>query len=90
MLMGGLCVTVRILAMLLSRRSVYFRLVMLTHVVMMCSLKVVMGRCVMMSGSSVVVLAGSVFLFRHVVALLNKSSVSARSELPALNPLRLA
>jgi hypothetical protein len=65
MLMGGLAVTIRILAMLLSRRSVYFRLVMLTNIVMMCRFNVMMGGCVMMSGSSVMMLAGRVFLFRH-------------------------
>jgi ubiquitin C-terminal hydrolase len=65
MLMGGLRVTVRILAMVLSRRSVNFRLVMLTNIVMMCRFKVVMGCCMMMCGSSVMMLAGRVFLFRH-------------------------
>ena len=58
MLMGGLGVTVRILAMVLSRHSVFLCLVMFTLVVMMCRFKVVMGRCVMM-------LAGRVLLFRH-------------------------
>jgi hypothetical protein len=70
-------VLVGMLAMLLSRRSVYFRLVMLTNIVMMCRFKVVMGRCLMMSGSSVMVLAGSVLLFfrhlnRHANVLLKK------------------
>jgi hypothetical protein len=63
--MGGLGVTVRILAMVLSRHSVFLCLVMFTLVVMMCRFKVVMGRCVMMSGSSVMMLAGRVLLFRH-------------------------
>jgi hypothetical protein len=77
MLMGGLAVTIRILAMLLSRRSVYFRLVMLTNIVMMCRFKVMMGGCLMVCGSSVMVLAGSVLLFFrhlncHVNTLLNK------------------
>jgi len=54
------------LAMFESRHSVCFRLFMLARVVMMCRLQVVMGRCVMMSGSSVMMLAGRVFLFRHV------------------------
>jgi hypothetical protein len=77
MLVGGLGELVSMFAVLLSRRSVYFRLFMLANVVMMCRFKVVMSRCVMMSGSSVMVLAGSVFLFfrhlnRHVNILLNK------------------
>jgi hypothetical protein len=66
MLLGGFGVLMAMLAMFVSRRSVGFRLVMLAHVVMMCRLKVVMGGCVMMSGSSVMVLAGRVLLFRHV------------------------
>ena len=65
------------LAMLVSRHSVHFCLRMFTHVVMMCCLKVVMGRCVMVSGSSVMVLTGSVLLFfrhlnRHSNVLLQK------------------
>jgi hypothetical protein len=77
MLVGGFGVLVSKLAMLLSRRSVYFRLVMLTNIVMMCRFKVMMGGCLMMCGSSVVVLAGSVLIFfrhlnRHVNILLNK------------------
>jgi hypothetical protein len=92
MLMGGLRVLFGMLTMLLSRHSMCFRFVVLAHVVMMCRLKVVMGRCVMMSGSSVMVLAGSVLLFfrhlnRHVNVLLNKS-VSALSNVPVVNPLR--
>ena len=77
MLMGDLCVLVAMLAVLLSRRSMYFRLVMLTTVVMMCRFKVMMGGCLMVCGSSVMVLAGSVLLFfrhlnRHVNVLLHK------------------
>jgi hypothetical protein len=71
MLVGGFGVLVGKLAMFVSRHSVLLRIVMLTHVVMMCRLKVVMGRYGMMSGSSVMMLAGWVFLFRHVVVLLN-------------------
>jgi hypothetical protein len=67
MLMGGLCVLFGMLTMLLSRRSVNCRLVMLTNIVMMSRFKVVMGGCVMMSRSSVMVLTGSVLLFfRHL------------------------
>ena len=77
MLMGGLCVLFGMLTMLLSRRSVNFRLVMLTNIVMMRRLKVMMGGCVMVCGSSVMVLASSVLLFfrhlnRHVNVLLKK------------------
>jgi hypothetical protein len=77
MLVGGFGVLVSKLAMLLSRRSVYFRLVMLTNIVMMCRFKVMMGGCLMVCGSSVMVLAGSVLLFFrhlncHVNTLLNK------------------
>jgi hypothetical protein len=77
MLMGGLRVLFGMLTMLLSRRSVNFRLVMLTNIVMMCRFKVVMGGCLMVCGSSVMVLTGSVLLFfrhlnRHVNVLLNK------------------
>jgi hypothetical protein len=77
MLVGGLRVLVGMLTMLFSRRSVYFRLFMLTNIVMMCRFKVVMGGCLMMCGSSVMVLAGSVLLFfrhlnRHVYVLLQK------------------
>jgi hypothetical protein len=66
MLVGGFCVLMGMLAMLVSRNSMCFRIVMLAHVVMMCRLQVVMGRCMMMCGSSVMVLAGRVLLFRHV------------------------
>ena len=67
MLMSGLCVLVAMLAMLLSRHSVYFCLVMVAHVVMVRRFKVVMGRCVMMSGSSVMMLTSCVLLFlRHL------------------------
>jgi hypothetical protein len=66
MLVGGFGVLMAVLAMFVSRHSMCFRLVMLTHIVVMCRLQVVMGRCVMMSGSSVMMLAGRVFLFRHV------------------------
>ena len=50
---------------------------MLTNIVMMCRFKVMMGGCLMVCGSSVMVLAGSVLLFfrhlnRHVNILLNK------------------
>jgi hypothetical protein len=74
---GGFGVLMGMLAMLLSRCSVYFRLVMLTNIVMMCRFKVMMGGCLMVCGSSVMVLAGSVLLFfrhlnRHVNILLNK------------------
>ena len=77
MLIGGLGELFGMLAMLLSRRSVYFRLVMLTNIVMMCRFKVMMGGCLMVCGSSVVLLAGRVLLFfrhlnRHVNLLLNK------------------
>jgi hypothetical protein len=89
MLVGGFGVLMGMLAMFGSRHGVCFRIVVLALVMMMCRLKMMVGRCVMMSGSSVMMLAGRVFLFRHVVTLLNKSSVSARSELLALNPLRL-
>ena len=58
---------VGMLAMLLSRRSVYFCLVMLTNIVVMCRFKVVMGGCLMVCGSSVMMLTGSVLLFfRHL------------------------
>jgi hypothetical protein len=67
MLVGGLCVLVGVLAMLLSRRSMYFRLLMLTNIVMMRRFKVVMGGCRMVRRSSVMVLTGSVLLFfRHL------------------------
>ena len=77
MLMGGLRVLFGVLAMLVGSRSVYFRLVMLTNVVMMCRLKMMMGGCLMMCGSSVMVLTRSVLLFfrhlnRHVNVLLQK------------------
>jgi hypothetical protein len=65
MLVGGFGVLVGILTMFESRRSVYFRLVMLTNIVMMCRFNVMMGGCVMMSGSSVMMLASRVFLLRH-------------------------
>jgi hypothetical protein len=76
-LIGGLGELFGMLAMLLCRRSVYFRLVMLANVVMMCRLKVMMGGYLMVCGSSVVLLAGRVLLFfrhlnRHVNLLLNK------------------
>jgi hypothetical protein len=64
---GGFGVLVTMLAMFLSCRSVMFRLVVLAHIVMMCRLKVMVGCCVMMSSRSVMMLAGRVFLFRHVV-----------------------
>jgi hypothetical protein len=94
MLMGGLGVLFGVLAMFLSRCSVYFRLFMLTNIVMMCRFKVVMGGCLMVCGSIVMVLTGSVLLFfrhlnRHSTVLLNKS-VAARSNVPVVNPLRLA
>ncbi len=65
-----------------------------TNIVMMCRFKVVMSGRMMMSGSSVMVLASSVLLFfrhlsRHVNPLLKKS-VSARNDAPVVNPLRLA
>jgi hypothetical protein len=94
MLVGGLGELVSMFAVLLSRRSVYFRLFMLANVVMMCRFKVVMSRCVMMSGSSVMVLAGSVFLFfrhlnRHVNILLSKNDpFRHEARRPDLNPLR--
>jgi hypothetical protein len=67
MLMGDLSVLFGVLAMLVSSRSMYFRLVMLTNVVVMCRLKMVMGGCLMMSGSSVMVLTRSVLhFFRHL------------------------
>jgi hypothetical protein len=77
MLMGGLRVLFGVLAMLLSRCSVYFRLFMLTNVVMVCRFKVMMGGCLMVCGSSMMVLTGSVLLFfrhlnRHVNVLLQK------------------
>jgi hypothetical protein len=65
MLVGGLGELVSMFAVLLSRRSVYFRLVMLTNIVMMCRFKVMMGGCLMVYGSSMMVLAGRVFLLRH-------------------------
>jgi hypothetical protein len=94
MLMGGFGVLMGMLTMLLSRRSVYFRFVMLINIVMMCRLKVVMSGCMMMSGSSVMMLAGSVLLlFRHLNRhsnVLLKKSVAARSNVPVVNPLRSA
>ena len=79
--MGGLRVFVGMLTVLLSRHSVYFRLVMLTNIVMMCRFKVVMGGCLMMCGSIVMVFASSVLLFfRHVGRHVNV--------LPKKNPLR--
>ena len=71
MLVGDLGVLIGMLAMFMGGRSVRFRLVMLTLVVMMGRLMVVMGRRVMMSGSRVMMLAGRVLLFRHLVTLLN-------------------
>ena len=56
MLVSDLCMLVGVLAVLVSRRSMYFRLVMLTLVVMVGRFKVVMGCCVVVSGSSVVML----------------------------------
>lgn len=75
--MGDLRVLFGVLAMLVGSRSVYFRLVMLTNVVVMCRLKMMMSGCMMMSRSSVMVLAGSMLLFfrhlnRHVNVLLQK------------------
>ena len=44
---------------------------MLANVVMMCRFKVVMGGCMMVCGSGVMVFAGCVFLFfRHLIVLL--------------------
>ena len=57
MLMGGLRVLVGMLAMLFSRCSVYFRLLMLTNLVMMCRFKVLMGGCLMVGGSVVMMLS---------------------------------
>ena len=71
MLVSGFGVLMRMLTVFVSRHGVCFRIVMLTHVVMVCRLKVVMGCCVMMSGSSVMMLAGSMLLFRHVETLLS-------------------
>ncbi len=56
MLMGRLCVLVGMLAVLLRRHGMDFRLFMLTYVVMMGGLKVVMCCCLMMCCSSVMVL----------------------------------
>jgi hypothetical protein len=77
MLMGGLCVLVGVVAMLLRRRSVYFRLFMLTNLVMVCRFEMMMGGCRMVCGGSVMVLTCSVLLFfrhlnRHVNVLLKK------------------
>jgi hypothetical protein len=92
MLMSRLRVLFGVLAMLLSRCSVYFRFVMLTNVVMMCRFKVMMGGCLMVCGSSVMMFTGSVLLFfrhlnRHTNILLNKA-VSVRSKMPVLSPQR--
>jgi hypothetical protein len=94
MLVGSLGVLMGMLAMFVSRRSVYFRLVMLTDIVMMCRFKVMMGGCLMVRSSSVMVLAGSVFLFfrhlnRHVNILLSKNDpFRHEARRPDLNPLR--
>jgi hypothetical protein len=78
MLVGGFGVLMGMLAMFVSRHSVCFGIVMLAHIVMMCRFKVVMGGCLMVCGSSVMVLTGTVFLFfrhldRHVNVPLNPS-----------------
>jgi hypothetical protein len=57
MLVGRFCVLVGMLAMFMRRRSMRLRLVMLTHVVMMCGLQVMMGGSVMVRSSIVVMLA---------------------------------
>ena len=88
MLVSDLCMLVGVLAVLVSRRSMDFRLIMLTLVVMMGRLKVVMGCGAMVSGSSVVMLARSVFLLGHLVNSPNESVVSARGDAPVVNPLR--
>ncbi len=77
MLMGGLCVLVGVVAMLLRRRSMYFRLFMLTNLVMVCRFKMMMRGCRMVCSGSMMVLACSVLLFfrhlnRHVNVLLKK------------------
>ena len=77
MLVGGFGVLMGMLAVFVSRRSVHLRLVMLTNIVMMCRFKVVMSGCLMVCGSRVMVLTGSVLLFfrylsRHTNVLLNK------------------
>jgi len=67
MLMSRLRMLFGMLAMFVGSRSVYFRLVMLTNVVVMCRLKMMMGGCMMMSRSSMMVLTRSVLLvFRHL------------------------
>jgi hypothetical protein len=72
MLVGGLCVLVGMVAMLLRRRSMYFRLLMLTNVVMVRCFKMMMGGRRMVCGSSMVVLTCSVLLFvRHLSQHLN-------------------
>ena len=65
MLVGGLGVLSRILAMLMGRHCVGFRLFVLALVVMVRRLMVVMGRSLMMSGGRVMMLAGRVLHFRH-------------------------
>ena len=77
MLVCGFGVLVGMLTVFVGRHGVYFRLVMLTNVVVMCRLKMMMSGCMMMSRSSVMVLAGSMLLFfrhlnRHVNVLLQK------------------
>jgi hypothetical protein len=66
MLMSSPCVLFGVLAMLVGSRSVYFRLAMLTNIVMMCRFKVVMGGCMMVCGNSVTVFASSMLFFRHL------------------------
>jgi hypothetical protein len=88
MLVGGFGVLMTMLAMFVSSDSVSLRLVMLSHVVMMRRLKMMMGGCVMVCRSSVVMLACRVLLFSHAKGLLIKPSASARSKMPVVNPLR--
>ena len=66
MLVGGFGVLMGVLGMFVSCDCVCFRLLMFAHVMMMRRLKVVMCGCVVMCGGCVMMLAGRVFLLRHV------------------------
>jgi hypothetical protein len=83
MLVCGLAVTVRILAMRLSRASVHFRLFVLALIVVMGCFAVVMGRRFVLRSRRLVMRAVSVFCSRsHSRISCKRTSLTFRGEMP--------
>jgi hypothetical protein len=86
-LVRDLAVPVRVLAVVVGRGGVFFRLIMVAVIVMMGCLAVVVCRCLMLCGRIVMMIGGNVLLFLgHGEILLKTKSMTFQGKVP-LSPV---